>query len=161
MAWAEDLALAAMRIVIGSLFLYSGIPKLFDPIGFLLKVSEYEVLAPEWEESFAVLLPWAMVICGAFLLLGLFTRAMAGVSSSIFLSFIIAIYINIWRAREMSCGCFSEDGGAVGWPLLGQDLLWFVLALLLMARGGGAISLDRLAFVKIFNKWQEFADDNC
>jgi len=141
---AEDFTALILRLGLAGLFIYSAWHKIGDPIDFMLKVDEYEVLPAAWSEPFAYVLPWLMIAASASLIPGVLTRAGAGGLGLMLISFIIAISINVYRDRVLGCGCFSEEGHTIGGTLLAQDFALLACASYLVARGGRRFSLDAL-----------------
>ena len=149
----EDIFAVLVRLLLAGLFLYSAIPKIIDPIGFIIKIDEYNVLPPEFVEPFGTYLPWLMIVSSAFLIIGLGTRGAAGAISLMILSFLIAIGINIYRETSgLPCGCFGENSGDVGWVLFIQDVGLFLLSAYIILRGCGRFGLDRLVKNKFTSK---------
>lgn len=155
-----DIAGVAVRLMLALVFAYSAWHKIEDPISFMIKVSEYEILPPAWEETFAFTLPWAQMVCAGFLLAGALSRAAAFVSASMLLSFVIAIGVNIYRDRVLGCGCFSEEGNQIGWTLVLFDLFLFAASGWLMVKGGGRLGVDGL-FWRLMGKRQKGASEPC
>lgn len=141
---AEDFLKLAGRLLLAGLFSWSGWIHVQDPIVFQIKVNEYNILPPAWEGMFAQVLPWVMLAAAGLLVLGLLTRAGSGALGLCLISFLIAVGVNLYRQRVLGCGCFSEEGSQIGWGLMAQDLGLFLVALYLIWKGGGRISLDRL-----------------
>ncbi len=102
-----------LRIIIGAVFLISGITKAFDPWGFIFKLEEY-LMAWGIEQPRSILLIVAILlsayefICGLMLMLGAFRRTMPMLlmlSMGIMLP--LTAYIAI--ANPISdCGCFGD-----------------------------------------------------
>ena len=111
------------RLVLGITFIWSSIHKIQDPVAFALLVYDYEILPAVLVNPFAYALPWVELSSGVLILLGLFTRPAASAQFLMLASFIIAIAVNLFRAKVLGCGCFSEEGGQpIGWDLVGRDL---------------------------------------
>jgi uncharacterized membrane protein YphA (DoxX/SURF4 family) len=73
-AWAGMLA----RWALGILFIYMGLSKALDPVGFLKLVRQYDLPFSYWLlNSIAAGLPWFETICGLLLLLGVAVRGTA------------------------------------------------------------------------------------
>ena len=138
--------LLLLRLGLAAVFLYSAAHHLQDPIALVIKVSEYDILPAKWVESFALVMPWAMVGTSVLLILGLATRPAAGAQGLMLLSFIIAVGVNIYRDKVMGCGCFSEQGSRIGWPLVVQDVSLLLLGLTLVFQGGGKWSFDTVVY---------------
>lgn len=118
-----------LRLVLGGLLVLAGIAKLADRASFRQAVAEYEILPPAFERPFAALLPWAEVSLGALLLLGLGTTAAAALAAPLFLTFAVAIGVNLARGRNFDCHCF----GAAQSDQIGGTALVRALALALVA----------------------------
>ena len=146
----EDYLAVLARLILAGLFIYSAWQKLLDPLSFMIKVNEYEILPAVLEEPFAYIAPWVMVISSVLLILGLGTRLGGGALGLLLISFLIAIGVNIYRDRVLGCGCFSEEGAQVGFGLLFQDMMLLGLAAYLVWRGGGKLSVDSLLPFRLF-----------
>jgi len=119
----------AGRLVLGVSFIWSSVYKIKDPMAFAVLVYDYEILPAKLVNPFAYSLPWVELVSGVLLLLGLFTRLAATTQFLMLSSFVIAIAVNLFRAKVLGCGCFSEGGHPIGWDLVGRDLgmmLWAV-----------------------------------
>lgn len=147
----EDYLSLLLRLFLGGLFIYSAWHKIADPITFMIKVSEYEILPPSWEEPFAYVLPWVMAVSGVLLAAGFLTRGAGLLQALMLASFLLAIGVNVYRERVLGCGCFSEEGHQVGFLLLGQDFLLLMLSSYLIWRGGRRFSLDALFPRQVFS----------
>ncbi len=124
-----------LRLVLGGLLLLAGVTKLTDRAGFRQAVGEYEVLPGGLVRPFAVLLPWLETGLGVLLLLGLGTTIAASLATPLFLSFALAIGVNLLRGRDLDCHCFgSIHAERIGWPALLRSTV-LVLAALAVALG--------------------------
>ena len=95
------------RIIIGGIFLISGLAKISDPIRFILTLREFR-LFPEIIVPFAAIyLPWLEFILGLFILLGILYRTSSLILACLNLSFTLAILSLIIRGIEVDCGCFG------------------------------------------------------
>ena len=72
-------------------------------------------------------MPWLELISGAFLLLGLFTKAAASVIGSMLIIFIFAILLNLIRGTPISCGCFENVDYQISWIDIARDIGWLIL----------------------------------
>jgi putative oxidoreductase len=92
----------------------------------------------------ALTLPWLEIICGSLIIAGVFVRGSALLIAFMLLVFIIAISFALVRGLDISCGCFSQEGGhGVAVDLLVRDVIMFVGAILVMFCAGSAFSLAR------------------
>lgn len=119
-----------LRLVVGAVLLLAGVTKLLDRAAFRQAVTEYEVLPLALVSPFAALVPLLEVSTGALLLLGLATTAAAAIAVPLFLSFVIAIGLNIARGRHFNCHCFgSVQSDPIGWPALLRSAALTIAAL--------------------------------
>ena len=134
-----------LRLLLGGLLLLAGATKLADRAGFRQAVAEYEVLPKGLERPFAVLLPWLETVLGILLLLGLGTILAASLAMPLFVSFAIAIGVNLRRGRQVDCHCFgSVQSERTGWPALLRSAA-LVLAALVVALGASRFGALELA----------------
>jgi len=135
-----------LRLVLGGLLLLAGAAKLADRRAFYDAVAEYDVLPSRLQWPFAMLVPLAEVTLGALLLLGFGTRAAAALATPLFLSFSIAIGVNMLRGREFDCHCFgAAQRERIGWPGFLRSLA-LVVAALVVAVGASRFGALELAF---------------
>ena len=139
--WA---ALAA-RLVLGGVLLYAGYPKVLDVAGFIHAVNGYDLL-PAWGVLLvASTLPWVECAVGASLILGGWTRGGALVATGLVVAFTGATTSAVIRGLDISCGCFSaEGGGTVSWSDVALHGTLIIPALFLLVVGAGRLGLDRL-----------------
>ncbi len=124
-----------LRLVLGGLLLLAGLSKLADRPSFRQAVAEYQVLPRQLGRPFAALLPWLETTLGILLLLGLGTAVAASLATPLFLSFGLAIGVNLRRGRHFDCHCFgSVRSERIGWPALLRSAA-LVLAALAVALG--------------------------
>jgi uncharacterized membrane protein YphA (DoxX/SURF4 family) len=108
-----------LRLSLGAMLLLAGVTKLLDRAAFRQAVAEYQVLPDAFVVPFAAVLPLLEVSTGALLLLGLATTAAAALAVPLFLSFSMAIGVNLARGRHFNCHCFgSVQSDPIGWPAL-------------------------------------------
>ena len=119
-----------LRLVLGGLLLLAGVTKLADREGFRRAVADYQVLPGGLERPFAALLPWLETTLGALLLLGLGTAVAASLATPLFLSFALAIGVNLRRGRHFDCHCFGAvQSERIGWPALLRSAALVLVAL--------------------------------
>ena len=107
--------LFAVRLLLGFLFIYSGVIKIDDSGYFVKSLDNYKLLPPEFVNFSALLIPAIELIIGAFLLLGIFVKETALVADIMMIVFIAAIITAIARGLDIECGCFgTSDGTRVG-----------------------------------------------
>ncbi len=127
-----------LRLTLGGLLILAAITKLTDRAAFRTAVAEYKLLPHALEAPFAAALPVVELLLGALLLAGLGTAIAAWAAVPVFLSFSIAIGVNMARGRELDCHCFgSVQSEPIGWPSLIRSSA-LVIASLIVAFGASA-----------------------
>lgn len=118
--------------LVGILFIFSGLIKINDPIGFGYKLQEYfEVFhigfLSGWATGIAVLLCVLEIVFGALLLLGIYRNfVVKGLLATIifftFLTFVSAVFKVV-----TSCGCFGDAIPLTPWQSFGKDVVLLLL----------------------------------
>ena len=140
-AWI-DISLLLGRLALGSYMLLAGWGKITGDGGVSGFVSNgFMKLSPAWlpewfGRPYGYALPFAELILGALLVLGLFTRPAAGLICLVLISIAIALISQF--------GIKGAPGGGGG-PFH-YSLLMIPLALILMVVGSGRLALDPLYF---------------
>ena len=136
----------AFRVIIGSLFLYAGIAKIVDPMGFALSIYNYKLLPDGLINVAAILLPWLEVIVGGSLLLGIGATGGALIATALFSIFAGALTINLIRGLDIACGCFSTaaSGGSISGFYLLRDLSLLLMSLQVLFFDKALFSVTRL-----------------
>lgn len=118
------MAFTLSKILIGGIFIYTGIIHIADPEGFTRAVSAYELL-PAWSVGmFARVIPWVELAAGLSVATGIFIRAGSLVTSLLLVSFTAALALSLYRGLDIPCGCFttSPESGAISAADLVRDL---------------------------------------
>ncbi len=124
----------AIRLVLGSVFVWAGTAKLVQIPFFVETVAAFDILPVDWAPPFALSVIWIELIAGGLLLLDIWPRSNALVVLGLLVVFSAALGINIYRGNDVTCGCFGGDGEAsLAWTLL-RDLLLAGGATVLLAR---------------------------
>lgn len=126
------------RILVGNLFIFSGLVKANDPLGFSYKLEEYFVeFGMDWAWLHDILVPMAAGLCIVEVILGvavLVAYRMKWVSWSLLL--MIVFFTILTGASAIfeivrSCGCFGDAIPLTPWQSFYKDLilLGFILIL--------------------------------
>ncbi len=109
------------RLALGIVFFYAGIEKIIAPREFAIAIYNYRLL-PDWAVNMlAVMLPWLEVFLATGLIAGIYVRGASLISALLFLTFAIALAINLVRGLDISCGCFGAQSGNINWFYLVRD----------------------------------------
>ena len=93
------------RLFLGIVFLYAGIPKVWDLAAFAQSVDHYRIIPLEWVPAFATALAGLEVSVGFALVFGLWRKGAAFLVLSMLWMFVVAISYVYLDGRAISCGC--------------------------------------------------------
>jgi uncharacterized membrane protein YphA (DoxX/SURF4 family) len=112
-----DIGVLACRLVVGVLFLVAGLEKIAHIDTFAASIQNYRLTSPQIAVILATVLPWAELFSGLGVLMGIWTRGSALLTSVFLAVFTLAVISAIARHMDISCGCFTQDPQAqhVGW----------------------------------------------
>lgn len=124
------------RMVLGGLFVYASFDKIVHPSQFVTAVENYRIMPGLLSFYTALFLPWLELICGLFLIAGVFVESAAGLIGLLLLVFIAALFSALSRGLSIDCGCFGSgaNGASVSVKRLLEDagmlfmagyLFWF------------------------------------
>jgi len=103
------------RLILGAIFIAFALSKVLRPAVFALNVVDYNMM-PWWGVNlWALILPWAELVCGLFLILGIRTRAAATLIAAMNIIFIVGLVNAILHHMPINCGCVGEVGEPVNW----------------------------------------------
>jgi putative oxidoreductase len=104
-------------------------------------------MLPHWTINFmALVMPWLELFCGILIAVGVFFRGGALMIGVMLGVFIIAISSALVRGLDISCGCFSVEGGhGVAVDLLIRDILMFLGAAIVVFFGTSDLTVSRRA----------------
>ena len=127
------------RAIVGLLFIFSGLIKANDPLGFGYKLQEYfEVFHISFLNDYAVLL--AILLCtleivlGALLLLGFWSSKVAWGLLIIIIFFTFLTFYSAFFEVVTSCGCFGDAIPLTPWQSFSKDVILLILILQLFLR---------------------------
>src|SRR5437868_4088967 len=108
-----------LDFLIAALFIYAGVLKILDPVGFARDIDNYKMLPWPAAVTFGFFLPWLEVLCGLALITRRLYRGGLLILGSLTIVFIVASIIAKARGLDISCGCFGDasKGWSFGWHL--------------------------------------------
>lgn len=147
--------LALARLLVGGMFIYTGVAKAMDPIAFLKEVHEYGILPTDpayFLTTTAIVLPYLEILCGLTLLLGLWVRGSAAIFLGMLLFFTPAIFFRAWAYYQDGmastfCGVCFDCGCGTG----------VVCACRKLAENAGLLALSAIA---VFSNSRRFCLSN-
>lgn len=108
-----------LRLVLGLIFLSSGILKLTNFKWFASAVDNYRILPTFLITPASLILVIGEVIGGLGILTGTFLQVSSYMILSLLIVFVIAISINLFRKRSIQCGC----GGLIGNRKISKNII--------------------------------------
>ena len=123
---------AIARLLVGVLFIVSGLIKANDPIGFSYKLQEYfEVLHLSFlmplSLALAILICFVEVLLGIMLLLGIYRNLVLWVLSLMMAFFTFLTFYSAYFNKVTSCGCFGDAIPFTPWQSFGKDVVLVLL----------------------------------
>jgi uncharacterized membrane protein YphA (DoxX/SURF4 family) len=120
------------RILVGLLFIFSGLIKINDPLGFSYKLEEYfEVFhlgfLSSLALSLAIVLCSAEIILGFALLIGVRARSVAWGLLLLIIFFAFLTFYSAYFKVVQTCGCFGDAIPLTPWQSFSKDLALLVL----------------------------------
>ncbi|MEW6387294.1 MAG: MauE/DoxX family redox-associated membrane protein [Thermodesulfobacteriota bacterium] len=126
--WSNPYSSAAFRLFLGVSFIVASMTKIPYPAEFAENVAGF-MMVPTWGVNLmGVLMPWAEMVAGLFLILGIRTRAAATIIGALLVAFIIGLTLNLVKGTPINCGCFESIGEPISWELVVRDVLMLVMA---------------------------------
>ncbi|MEE9361546.1 MAG: BT_3928 family protein [Cellulophaga sp.] len=127
------------RIVVGLLFIISGLIKLNDPVGFSFKLEEYfsaGVLDLPFLMPYALALSVFMVILevllGVMLLIGFKPKLTVWSLLGMIVFFTFLTFYSAYFNKVTDCGCFGDAVKLTPWESFTKDIILLVLILVLL-----------------------------
>ncbi|MEJ2113363.1 MAG: DoxX family protein [Flavobacteriaceae bacterium] len=126
------------RILVGVLFIISGLIKLNDPLGFSYKLQEYfstDVLNLPIFEPYALMISVVVVvfvvILGVFLLIGYKRKFTLWSLLAMIVFFTFLTFYSAYFDKVKDCGCFGDALKLTPWESFTKDVILLVLILVL------------------------------
>src|SRR5690606_33394815 len=124
------------RIFTGALFVFSGLIKANDPLGFSYKLEEYfQVFQMDFLNSYSVIIAILLcsieIILGALLLIGVWKRQVMLGLLLLILFFTFLTFYSAFFEVVTSCGCFGDAIPLTPWQSFTNDLILLTLIIFL------------------------------
>jgi putative oxidoreductase len=137
----------AARLLIGGMFIYASIYKIFDPADFATSIRNYLIIPASWSNIVALTLPWVEIVAGAFLILGIQVRPAALLTTGMLGVFLGAIIYAYSIGLDIDCGCFGSaatSGGRIGVTHIVRDTAVLLVSLFILLADSGSLSISNL-----------------
>ena len=105
----EGIFILCSRLILGAVFIYASIDKIFHPAAFAKAIYNYQILPDFLINLTAIVLPWLELVLGILLIVGLFREGSVCIVTSLLLVFFGMMVFNLARGLDIYCGCFSTS----------------------------------------------------
>ncbi|MEM9833922.1 MAG: BT_3928 family protein [Bacteroidota bacterium] len=130
------------RILVGGLFIFSGLVKLNDPVGTAIKLEEYfEVFAVDFAPVFSAFVPLALglsvflsvleVALGVAVLINYRMKITNWVLLGLIVFFTFLTFYSAYFNKVTDCGCFGDFIKLTPWESFTKDIVLLALILIL------------------------------
>ena len=124
------------RLLLGSVFIIASIDKIAVPAAFAEAVHAYRLMPTMLVNIFALIIPWLELLCGVFVIAGVYKRSSSILLCTLLLLFIVAMLSAMVRGLHIDCGCFgAEHATPIGWMHVLEDFGLLLLSVHLIAYG--------------------------
>ncbi|MGM9477918.1 BT_3928 family protein [Pedobacter sp. GSP4] len=132
----RNILLKFSRFFVGALFIFSGLIKANDPLGFGYKLQEYfEVFHLNFlsgmATGIAILLCTLEIVLGALLLLGFWSKKAAWGLLLLIIFFTLLTFVSAAFKVVTSCGCFGDAIPLTPWQSFSKDLILLLLIIII------------------------------
>jgi len=111
------------RCVLGTVFIVASVDKIANPAIFAEAVAAYKLLPYALVNAVALVVPWLELVCGVFLVSGVFLRSSSSVMFLLLCVFTVAMASAMLRNLSIDCGCFgTAHATMVGWGRVLEDI---------------------------------------
>jgi uncharacterized membrane protein YphA (DoxX/SURF4 family) len=134
----------AARLILGVVFIYASLEKIQNPAGFAQAIYNYRMVPEALINIMAIVLPWLELICGILIIVGVFVRGSALLIGAMLAVFIVALSSAILRGLDISCGCFTLEGGrGIAGKTLVEDILLMICVAIALLHGVKVFSFKK------------------
>jgi hypothetical protein len=125
----SDYTSLVFRLILGGIFIFAGFAKIHNISALVTEINEYQILPPTLASMYGHILPYAEIIIGTLLVLGIILRITTVTASLMLISFTVSkIVAMILNLNIKTCDCFG-----IARPLLSTQSLAIDLVMLLLA----------------------------
>src|SRR5690606_19874541 len=127
-----------LRLLVGGLFIFSGLIKVNDPVGTGIKLEEYfDVFSNDIAGFFVYFKPFALhigvvmvvaeVVLGAMLILGVKLKQTVWALALMILFFTFLTFYSAYFNKVTDCGCFGDAIKLTPWESFYKDIILLIM----------------------------------
>jgi putative oxidoreductase len=98
----------ALELLVAAVFIYAGVLKALDPVGFANDIENYHIVPWPIGVRAAFYLPWLEIFCGLALVFRRAHRGALAILGGLTVVFMAASIVAKARGIDVSCGCFGH-----------------------------------------------------
>ena len=151
-----------LRYLVGSIFIFSGLIKINDPVGTQIKLEEYfGVFSSDFTSLFELLVPFALlisivlctleIIIGIALLMNYKMRIVLKLLLSLIVFFTFLTFYSAYFNKVTDCGCFGDAIKLTPWESFYKDIILLVFSISIYFLNNNLKNQVGLFYIKIFD----------
>ncbi len=120
----------AVRFFLGIVFVLASIDKIMAPDAFAASIVGYQLVPYPLVNGIALVIPWVELLCGIFLVAGVYLRGSSLLVSALLGLFVVVIISALLRELKIDCGCFGKEHATpVSWMKVLEDFGMLILGI--------------------------------
>ena len=151
-----------LRYLVGSIFIFSGLIKINDPVGTQIKLEEYfGVFSTDFTSLFDLLVPFALlisivlctleIIIGIALLMNYKMRIVLKLLLSLIVFFTFLTFYSAYFNKVTDCGCFGDAIKLTPWESFYKDIILLVFSISIYFLNKNLKNQVGIFYIKIFD----------
>ena len=151
-----------LRYLVGSIFIFSGLIKINDPVGTQIKLEEYfGVFSSDFTSLFELLVPFALlisivlctleIIIGIALLINYKMKIVLKLLLSLIVFFTFLTFYSAYFNKVTDCGCFGDAIKLTPWESFYKDIILLVFSISIYFLNKNLKNQVGLFYIKIFD----------
>ena len=151
-----------LRYLVGSIFIFSGLIKINDPVGTQIKLEEYfGVFSTDFTSLFDLLVPFAFlisialctleIIIGIALLMNYKMKIVLKLLLSLIVFFTFLTFYSAYFNKVTDCGCFGDAIKLTPWESFYKDIILLVFSISIYFLNKNLKNQVGLFYIKIFD----------
>ena len=151
-----------LRYLVGSIFIFSGLIKINDPVGTQIKLEEYFVVfSSDFTSLFELLVPFALlisivlctleIIIGIALLMNYKMKIVLKLLLSLIVFFTFLTFYSAYFNKVTDCGCFGDAIKLTPWESFYKDIILLVFSISIYFLNKNLKNQVGLFYIKIFD----------
>ena len=151
-----------LRYLVGSIFIFSGLIKINDPVGTQIKLEEYfGVFSTDFTSLFELLVPFALlisivlctleIIIGIALLMNYKMRIVLKLLLSLIVFFTFLTFYSAYFNKVTDCGCFGDAIKLTPWESFYKDIILLVFSISIYFLNKNLKNQVGIFYIKIFD----------